>query len=275
MTLTQMRANARLSTTSRDVQVWPKITYTTDDNYTSAVRLTWSGEAPASSLTIRASDPGFGLYSIPVHTAMASVPLTNDLLEDSAVDVNGIVTDLFAEAFALGEEQAFVSGTGIGQPMGIFSEIGTNGPSSITTINVGAIAGDDLIKVYYALPVQYRQNAKWMLSSPSMQAVELLKDSQNRYLISSLINASLAMPQFDSIKGKEILIDEFTPTIASNNYPILFGDFQGYLIVDRVGLTVQKLQELYAELNLTLLLGRKRVGGYCIQPWRLRGLKIQ
>src|SRR5579859_716184 len=85
MTLTQMRANARLSTTSRDVQVWPKITYTTDDNYTSAVRLTWSGEAPASSLTIRASDPGFGLYSIPVHTAMASVPLTNDLLEDSAV----------------------------------------------------------------------------------------------------------------------------------------------------------------------------------------------
>ena len=66
LTLTQIRANAMVIQTSRDVAQWPKVSYTTDDKYTSGVRLTWPGESPASATVHRVTDPVFGLYSIPV-----------------------------------------------------------------------------------------------------------------------------------------------------------------------------------------------------------------
>ena len=291
MTLTQVRANAFISTTSRDAQQWPKINYASasDDpsgsNFTSSVRLSWTGETPASSAAHRVNDPITGLYTVPVHTAMASIPLSNDMVEDAAVDMADIASTLFGEAFALGEENAFINGNGVGQPMGIMSEIGTNGPPSVATANTGSMTADDVISLFYQLPVQYRMGGKWTINSPIMQALEKLKDGQGRYLVQSLLQASLQTGQIDVLKGKPILVDEFMPgtstgavttaaTIATGTTPILFGDWGGYLVLDRVGLSIQKLSEIYAELNLTVLLGRKRVGGYCIKPWQFRALKV-
>jgi HK97 family phage major capsid protein len=289
MTLTQIRPNAMVIQTSRDVAQWPKVTYTsnpTDDTtsskYTSGVRLSWPGETPATSTQHRVTEPVFGLYSIPVHVAMASMPIANSLLEDAAFDVVGISTDLFGEAFALGEEDAFIlGGTGTttagARPMGILGEIDTNGPGSVASKQVNqTLDAEDVINLFYKVPVQYRRAGKWIINSNSMQAVEKLKDSQGRFIVSSLLQASLATPQFDTLKGKPVLVDEFMPDYtAANNYPLIFGDLSGYMIVDRVGLSVQKLSELYAETDVTLLLARKRVGGYCIRPWMLKVLKMQ
>jgi len=63
------------------------------------------------------------------------------------------------------------------------------------------------------------------------------------------------------------------PDIAQDDYPIIFGDLSGYIIVDRVALSVQRLDEIYAEQNIVLLLGRKRVGGYCAEPYRIKVMK--
>src|SRR5690606_15987777 len=102
-----IRANARVAQTSRDMAKWPRVTYTTDDQSSSGVRMTWTGESPSSSTVHRVTDPVFGLITVPVHTAMASMPVSNDLLDDAAFDVLGIGSDLLGEAFALGENDAF------------------------------------------------------------------------------------------------------------------------------------------------------------------------
>jgi len=272
--LTAIRPNARVVQTSRDVAKWPRVKYTTDDKYTSGVRLTWTGESPASSTTHRVTDPVFGLYVIPVHTAMASMPVSNDLIEDSAFDVVGISSDLIAEAFALGEDDAFLNGNGAARPMGLLSQVDGDGPASIVSGSGSALTADGILDLYFGLPAQYRAKAKWYMNSATQKAIEKLKDSQNRYIISSLVNGSLATPQFDNIKGKPIQIDEFAPDIAANAYPLLFGDLNGYMICDRVGLSVQRLSEIYAETNVTLLLARKRVGGQLVESWRTRVQKV-
>ena len=48
-TSTIIRPLARVMTTSRDMATWPRINYSTDDQYTSGVRFTWTGETPASA----------------------------------------------------------------------------------------------------------------------------------------------------------------------------------------------------------------------------------
>lgn len=269
--MSTIRQFCRVITTSRDSVPFPVLNYTADDIYTSTVRLTWTGELPATSTEHRAAGltSMFGLKKIDVHTAMASAPVSNDLLEDSAVDVAGLLTSLFGEAFALGEDEAFINGTGIRQPRGILQEAGAD-IAAVPSGNASSLTADGLIDLYYALPAQYRRNARWVMNSPTQKVIEKLKDSSNRYIVSSLMSASLQTGEFDNLKGKPIVLDEFMPDCAANAYPILFGDFTGYVIADRTGLSIQRLSEVYAELNTTLFLARKRVGGMTLEPWRFR-----
>jgi len=279
-TLAAIRSLARVVTTSRDMAKWPRVNYTTDDKYTSGVRLTWTGEQPASSSEHRVTDPVFGLITIPVHTAMASMPITNDLIEDAAFDVLGVSSDLMAEAFALGEDDVFLNGNGVNKPMGILAEVNTNGPAYVISGTSAAIttsgdghSGQRLLNLYYAVPAQYRRNAAWVMNSSTLKEVENLVDAQKRPIVQTLLNAGLASDEPERVKGKPVRVDEFMPDIGTNTYPILFGDLSGYIVLDRVGFSLQRLSEIYAETNLTLLLGRKRVGGYCAEPYRMKVLK--
>jgi HK97 family phage major capsid protein len=269
---TVIRALARVQQTGRDILSWPRITYATNNIYTSGVRLTWTGEAPATASVHRVTDPVFGVIKIPVHTAMASMPMSNDLLEDSAFDMFGMSSDLFGEAFALGEDDVFINGTGIAQPLGLLNSPGsTDRIGTAASGTTSSLTADGLISLFYAVPAQYRLNAAFVMNSATMAVVEKLKDLSLRYLVQSMVNGSLASAQFEVIKGKRVLCDEFMPDVAASAYPIVFGDFKGYIIADRVGLSLQRLTDsAYSELNLTGLLARKRVGGQLAEPYRLK-----
>ncbi len=273
-TLATIRANARVVQTSRDVASWPKIVYTTDDKYTSGVRLTWTGENPASSTAHRVTDPVFGLYKVPVHTAMASLPLTNDLLEDAAFDVMGIGTDLMSEAFTLGENDAFINGSGVTRPMGILTQVDGDGPASVVSGTASTLLADGLIDLVYALPAQYERNAKWLMAKSTEKVIRKLKDADNNYLWPIWPQQGGFAPAPRELLGFPVLKDEAMPAIAANAYPIIFGDLTGYLVLDRVAFTIQRLEELYAETNITLLLAKKRVGGLTVEPWRLKVQKV-
>jgi len=213
---------------------------------------------------------------------MASMPLSNDVLEDSAFDLMGISSDLLGEAFALGEDDVFINGNGVAKPMGLVTriDVGETGEKIPTVVSGSAttLLADGLIDLFFGLPSQYRRNARMLLNSGTAKVARKLKDGNSRYIWDSMQNASnggLSSPgDQDSMLGKPVVYDEFMPDIAGNDYPILFGDFSGYFIVDRIGLSLQRLSEIYAETNITVILGRKRVGGEVAQPWRFRAQKI-
>lgn len=285
-TAATIRQFARIVPTSRDAAKWARVNYTTDNKYTSGARLTWTGEQPASASTHRVTDAVFGVVNIPVHTAMASMPMSNDLLEDSAFDLVGVGSDLLAEAFVLGENDAFINGSGAARPKGILTDVASteniNGPKYVISGTNGAIStgadawsGKRLVDVYYDLPAQYRRNAVWLMNSSIAAAAENLVDNNKRPVLKELNTASVAMGEPTTIKGRPVYIDEFVPDAATDSYSIIFGDLSGYIIVDRVGFSIQRLTDsAYSELNLTGLLARKRVGGQLAQPERVRVMKL-
>ena len=77
-----------------------------------------------------------------------------------------------------------------------------------------------------------------------------------------------------ALLGYPIVREQWMPDVTTDAYPIVFGDMRGYLVLDRVGLSVQRLDELYAETNITLLLARRRVGGQLIEPWKVKVQKV-
>jgi HK97 family phage major capsid protein len=282
--LAVMRGLCKVVTTSRDVMTWPRVKYSTatDDStgniYTSPVRMTWTGESPASSTTHRVTDPVLGQINIPVNTAMASLPLSNNLMEDAAADVTGLASDLMAEAFGLGEDYTFLLGSGISQPYGLITNV--DGTDQIASSISGATTSPfytfgGLLNLEAAFPAQYERGAVWLGNKATFNFLRQVTTASPTIPVwNGIMNGALdAMPA--TLLNYPIYKSEFMPaSTGSGNFPLVLGDFSGYLIVDRVGMSVQRLSELYAETNVTVLLARHRVGGQVVEPYKFRAAKI-
>lgn len=279
-TVATLRQYARVVTTSRDVVKWPRVKYSTNNEYTSGVRVTWTGETPSSSTAHAVTDQVFGEFSIPVGTCMASQKISMDLIDDAAFDVLGISSDLFAEAFGLDENDAFWNGSGAVQPRGVLSDIGdsTDFNAALTKADAAnAIASEDILDTYYALPAQYERNARWFMTKATAKYIRKLVDTYDQPIwpVVSQVGELGAPPA--SMHGAPVVFDEFMDEISSASdtpsYPLIFGDMNAYAIVDRAGLSVKRDDNMYAETNQVLLLGKKRVGGQLVESYRLSALK--
>jgi HK97 family phage major capsid protein len=275
---TRLAGQVRNITTSRDAAVLPKINYTADDIYTSPVRITKTGEVPPSSTAHRASDPQMGQVKIPVSTTMLSLLVTQDMIEDSAFPIVSWIADNFAEARDLFIDDNIVNGNAINTAAGILlNPGGVDQPSVVVSGAASALTADGLISAAYSLVEQYEENARWVMNRTSTGlAIAQLKDSANRYLFSGPTygDTGIASARPVQLLGYPIVWSAFMPNVQSNAFPLIFGDLRGFYSVSRIGFSVQVLDELYAELNQRLVLGRMRWGGQVVEPWRLKIQKV-
>lgn len=265
--------------TMRDKVVMPRINYTTDDLYTTGIRVTWTGEIPASSSVANVTDPLFGQTDIPIYTAMLKILLTNDLIEDAGFPVVSYVTDKFSETIDLLKDNLTLNGTGIGQPTGILANPGgTNQPAIVLSGTAGTLGtdGTSLVKAAFALPEQYDDNAAWVFNKTNVgAAIAQLQDSNKRFLWGAGLQDSGLDVGWKNrqLLGYPVVLSGFAPNIGAANYPIVFGDLRGYYLVNRIGFSIQVLREVYAEVNQIAIVGRIRFGGQVVEPWRMKALK--
>ena len=259
--------------TGRDRVVVPKVNYSTDDIYTTGVRVTWTGEVPSSSTVHRVTDPKFGQIGISVYTAMLSMPLTNDMVEDSSFPVVSWSADKFRETVDLTRDDKIINGTGIGQAAGILLDPnGTDQPATVVSGGASTLTADGLQDIAWAIPEQYDENCAWVFNKTSTgKAIAKLKDADNRYLWASLDQSGLLLPARERpLLGYPVVFSPFMPNVAADAEPIIFGDLSGYFLVDRVAFSIQVLREVYAESNQVVLLGRVRFGGQVAEPWKMK-----
>lgn len=135
-------------------------------------------------LTRPATGSAYGQVEIPVDEIACYVDVSNKLLEDSAVDVNGEVAFDLAEEFGRLEGVAFVSGDGVKKPLGFMSD--TNVAHSISG-SVSAISDTDggidgLIDLLYAMHPFYRSRGVWMANGTTIGKLRKLKDADKNYI---------------------------------------------------------------------------------------------
>ncbi len=273
--LTVVRGKASQMNTSRDRVELPEATGG-GSQYSSPVRVTWVDETPTLG-SAGETNLTFGLRGIPVYTAMAETPLSRNLLEDSAFDIEAYLAKKFAEAAAIDEDNLFLTGSGVGKPQGILP--GRANTLSLTeklTGSSGVVTWDGLIDMMYAIDAQYRAaNSVWIMNKATVGKIRKLKDSANAYLWQPFEFFGGEAGQPPRLLGYEILEQEVMPDVATNAYPILFGDLNGYQIVDRVGMTVERyLDSQTARQNLVYFVMRRRLGGQMLETWRMAAQKV-
>jgi len=261
---TIVRQRARVITISGDSAVLPTVTGG-DNMYTSGVQISWSTETPGVDEGL--TEPTFGQERVLVYKMLAKTRLSKDLLEDSVIDIAGLLMDLYAESFALAEDNAFLVGSGVNRPEGVMTSPDIGHTHSGVIDNLTA---DSIIDLYYAIPVQYRTQGIFVMRSTTEQVIRKLKDGNGQYLWQPGLQAG----DPGALLGRAVLNTDFMPALAANAEPILFGDFRGYWIIDRRGMDLQRLNEKYAEQGMIGFVADRRVGGRVMMPTMFRKLLI-
>lgn len=275
MGMTIMRGRARIVTTVRDAIEWPRLEGG-DERYTSGVRVTWVDEVPDSA-TVAQTNFTLGTVKVPVHTVMARTDVSRNLLEDAGVSVSDLVGELFAEAMAIDEDEQFLVGNGAGRPFGLLGNRSgaeytpADGIPTVISGSAAALTADGLINLVYDLDPQYLTNAIWAGNKTGFRDIRKLKDGNGDYLWARGIERG-APP---IVLGYDYLMSQALPAVAANAYPFIFGDMRGYLIADRVGMTVQRVEDTdTVGKNKVAIFARRRLGGQVIMPWMFRALKV-
>lgn len=272
--MTVMRPRANKITTSRD-SVSLAADSGGDDQYTSNVREYFVNEVPSG--TASETNLTFNMLDVPVNTAMASVPLSKNLVEDAAVNIVAHLSNKLAEAAAINEDNRFLTGDGVGKPQGILPG-GSNLSTRLTEVNSGSAATleswDRLVRMTFGIASQYLANAVWIGRRSTFQAIAELKDGNGQYLWRSTLGDNVSGLN-RTLLGFPVLLQESLPAIGANTYPLLFGDLGAYTIVDRVGMTIERYDDsTTAKTNTVEYVMRRRFGGQLLEAYRLCVMKI-
>lgn len=95
-------------------------------------------------------DATFSQILLDAHKLHVAIKVTEELLYDSKFDLETFILNAFSKALANAEENAFINGSGTGQPLGILAATG-GADIGVTTASSTAITADEIINLVYSL----------------------------------------------------------------------------------------------------------------------------
>lgn len=199
----------------------------------------------AEGALIGQDDPEFGQAVLEAFKYPILIRVSNELLADSGVDIEGFLARQAAEAIADPTDFDYIVGTGAaGQPQGIV------GASSlgITAGSATALTTDELLDLYFSVKGPYRQKAFWLMNESTLLLARKLKDADGRYLYEPNITGNAA----DTLFGRPVVTSPHMPAMAANAKPIVFGDTSKFYVRDVQGLRFERSEHAEFDRDVTV-----------------------
>ena len=213
------------------------------------------------------SDDAFGVVTLGAHKLATIIKVSEELLNDSAFNLETYIASEFVRRMAAAEEDAFINGNGTGKPTGLL----TTAESGVTAASAAAITADEVIDLYHSLRTPYRKNAQFISNDSTIKAIRKLKDNTGQYVWQPGLQAG----QPDTILNRPILTSQHMPEIGAGRKVLIFGDLSYYWIADRQGRTFQRLSELFAKTGQVGFRVFQRLDGKLILPEAVKTLQMK
>jgi HK97 family phage major capsid protein len=212
----------------------------------------------------------------------ANPAVSQQMLDDAMFDVEKFLAGEIATEFARAEGHAFVSGSGVNQPLGFLSSPtsaaldAVRPMGTLQTISTGVAGGfaasepeDVLLDLVHALRSPYRQGAVFVMNSATAAQIRKFKTADGAFLF----QPSLAAGQPATLLGYPLIEAEDMPDIAAGSLSIAFGNFKaGYVIAERNATTI--LRDPYTHKPYVHFYATKRVGGQVVNSEAIKLLKF-
>jgi HK97 family phage major capsid protein len=248
-----VRSLARAIPTSNDIKLPRQTAFGTAG---------WKTESGAAQNLFVESDPALDMVLLSAYMTGLTHTVSWELLQDVGLFQEFGVRDLL-NAVDINEDNAFVNGTGTGQPLGLVGNTGTGTASPYLVESTGAYLLNACDDVLGTLKGSYFPNAAWLMSRATAVAIRKAQRQANLYAAIWTREGGR-----DLLHGFPVSYSAAMPAIptatSAGVVPILCGSFQdGYVIGDRGGggTFIKILDQPLATAGQTILLGYKRVDG--------------
>lgn len=173
------------------------------------------------------------------------IKLSRTLVNHAALAPSAVLDEM-RYRIGVTQEKAYLTGDGVGKPLGIFTA-SDSGISTARDVTGGSsITMDALYDMRYKLKAQYIPGAKWVMHRDVIKEIAKMKDGSEAYIW----QPSAQEGQPDRLLGIPVYMSEYAPnTISTGNYVAVLGNFNYYWICDGDSLVMQVLRELYAPNN--------------------------
>lgn len=200
----------------------------------------------------------YGDIKIDVNTLVANPKVSQNLIEDGAIDIEKEVMASVREAFTDVLALSCLYGNGDNKPLGLlnypmyaqtntksnkrkwgeFGYIATGKAGGLRPANKdnGVSPVDDLVSLTGSLKRGYLNNATWLMNVNTATELRKLKDSNNNYIWELSLEKGIPF----KLLGYPVEYEAYMPDISeTDKCPVAFGDFRrGCLVVRRRGMNI-------------------------------------
>ncbi|MGU3650677.1 phage major capsid protein [Mycolicibacterium sp. A43C] len=196
----------------------------------------WDGEGEEVS----DDAPSLTEVEIPIHKLQIFVPFSHELQQD-APGLADEISKMIAFEKEVKESIAHVTGSGTGQPTGIITAlIGT--ASVVPSTTTDTFARSDVDNLDVQLPQRYAFNASWLAHRGIYAKIRQFDQNGGGSLW-----GQLAEGRKSTLLGRPDYVAEAMDGVINtgqDNYALAYGDFQNYVIADRLGTTMSYIPHL-------------------------------
>ena len=198
--------------------------------------------------------PSFGSVTLKAYTYRTPIiPVSQTLIQDSAFNLDAVLTSLLGDSFSRGVNEQLTTGDGTGKPTGIV----TAATACTTQAAATSIKLDDIIDLIKSVNSAYARNGKFMFNRNTLWELAKIKDQTGRYIWQDSARDGTPATLF----GKQYVLNDDMADIGAGNASVLFGDLSKYKIRMVKSFSVVRLNELLAEYLSIGLFGFARVDG--------------
>jgi HK97 family phage major capsid protein len=181
------------------------------------------------------SDESWSKTNVGAYKYGVIVEATNEIIDDSQLDILGILAQDAGEAVADKVMSDLMVGNGTSKPWGWV----TRSTGAVNAANLAGVSTDNLIDLQHSILRPYRKNAVFMTSDSAVQSLRKLKDTTGNYIWQPSLQAGAP----DTILGTAILTDPNIVTSGAGAKVLVYGDPSKYLIRQVKNLRVVRSDE--------------------------------
>jgi HK97 family phage major capsid protein len=213
-------------------------------NGVSSTAVSWSFDAEGAEVSDDTTT--FAGPAITIYKAAGFVPISIEALQDES-NVAQEVGRLLAFGKDTLDATQLITGTG-SAPQGIVTAL-TGTASEINAATDDAFAIADVYTIQGSLPARHRANASWLANNSIYNLIRRFDTAGGAGLWTTLGNDRPA-----ELLGRPALEAEAMDGVigtsgAVSNLILLYGDFENYVIADRIGMTVEFIPHLFHTSN--------------------------
>ncbi len=199
------------------------------------------------------TEPQFTQIELVAHEISAYTEIKDALLQDSAISLAPLLTNLFRQSLMFYTDEAFLDGTGVGQPQGIVTAPGT---LVLVRDTANHIVYEDIKNMFMHLMPQALSGAFWTINQFCMTELMDMEDTEGHLIWQP--DARSGIP--GTIFGLPVRWTEKTPTLGSQGDIILMSP-SWYYIGQRQGVSIASSEHYKFRYNQTAYRCVMRVDG--------------